>query len=396
MIQTANQGKMAKITKVLKIFIIMLLFLGAKSSWGAVSQSLLVRVYHLPYCKACIKVAHDIIPKARDKYGDQVRWEFINVQEKEEYARFLQLENKFGRKISAPAVLVSDEILVGITQIADRLDQTIEVALKEKPFAFTLEGEGVNLLERFNSFGAWAVLGAGLVDGVNPCAFTVIVFFISFLTLMGYGRREMAWIGSCYILAVFLTYLALGLGFFKILYAFKGFYLVSRLTYLLIGTLSFFCGVLALKDYLIYQSTGRTDQMSLQLPKAIKNRIHKIVGDYYRKGPSQRTRAILGLSLSALTVGFLVSLLEAVCTGQLYLPTIVYVLKEGSLRGRAFLFLIGYNLMFILPLVAVFALALGGASSQKFEDYARKNMGRIKVLMALVFFTLAVVLWVGI
>ena len=35
-------------------------------------------------------------------------------------------------------------------------------------------------VERFLSFGLFTVLGAGLIDGINPCAFTVLVFFISF------------------------------------------------------------------------------------------------------------------------------------------------------------------------------------------------------------------------
>ena len=33
----------------------------------------------------------------------------------------------------------------------------------------------------FNQITVWAIIGAGLADGINPCAFAVIVFFISFL-----------------------------------------------------------------------------------------------------------------------------------------------------------------------------------------------------------------------
>ena len=33
----------------------------------------------------------------------------------------------------------------------------------------------------FSQITLWAIIGAGLADGINPCAFAVIVFFVSFL-----------------------------------------------------------------------------------------------------------------------------------------------------------------------------------------------------------------------
>ena len=358
-------------------------------------KPLLIRVFHLPTCKACIKVIHDVIPPIAEKYGDRVKWEYIDISDEANYKRFLQLEKKVDKSLSNPTVLIGKKALVGLTEIADLLGKSIDEELVSPYEAISLEEKGVDLLERFRSFGALAVIGAGLVDGINPCAFTVIVFFVSFLTFMGYKRKEMAWIGAGYILAVFLTYLALGFGIFKVLYSLKVFYLISKIMYLLIGGLSIFLGYLVLKDYFLYKKTGKTDDMALQLPRPIKNKIHAIVGNYYRKDKGHQKKALFGLAASALIVGFMVSLLEAVCTGQLYLPTIVFVLKEGSLRAKALFYLILYNLMFILPLVAVLLLALGGVSSKQFEAYARKHLGFIKLAMAAVFLALGIVLLMG-
>ena len=239
------------------------------------------------------------------------------------------------------------------------------------------------------------MISAGLVDGVNPCAFTVIVFFISFLTFMGYKKRETAWIGAAYIFAVFLTYLGIGFGLFKALYYFKFFYLISKIVYVAIGALSLFLAGLSLRDYIIYKRTGNTDEMALQLPAYIKMKIHNIMGGFYRKEKNSQNKTLFALIWSALIVGFLVSLLEAVCTGQLYLPTIVFVLKDGTLRGRALFYLIIYNLMFILPLIGVLVLALMGVSSKQFESYTRKNLGIVKLVMAAVFLALGVFLLIS-
>lgn len=362
----------------------------------AQKKPLVVKVYHLPHCKACLKTIQDVIPPLVAEYGDKVRWDYVDISDEMNYSRYLVLEKKAGRELSTPTIVVGDKILIGLTQAADELKADIDEALASSAQPAALEPQAVDLSERFRSFGPWAVIGAGLVDGVNPCAFTVIVFFVSFLTLMGYKRRELVLISVAYIFAVFLTYFALGLGFFKILYTLKGFYLALKIVYLAIGGVSLFLGCVALNDYLLYKKTGRTEGLALQLPKPIKDKIHGIVGAYYRKDKAAPNKALFGLFVSAFVVGFLVSLLEAVCTGQLYLPTIVFVLKEESLRARAIAYLIIYNIMFIVPLIAVFLFALTGATSKEFEAFGRKHLGLIKIAMAAVFFALGIVLWLGV
>src|SRR5512147_2360255 len=68
-----------------------------------------------------------------------------------------------------------------------------------------------------------AVVVAAAVDGINPCAFTVLLLFITaMLATMQAGGQSMSAIrirlltqGGIYITAVFLTYLALGVGLLK-------------------------------------------------------------------------------------------------------------------------------------------------------------------------------------
>jgi len=104
----------------------------------------------------------------------------------------------------------------------------------------------------------------------------------------------------------------------------------------------------------------------------------------------------LSLAFSALVIGFTVSILEAACTGQVYVPTIVYILKSTSLRLKALSYLLLYNLMFILPLLAVFVLSFLGFSSKQFNDLLKRNIGPIKFLMFGLFFSLGVlILWIG-
>ncbi len=242
--------------------------------------------------------------------------------------------------------------------------------------------------KRFLSLGALTVIGAGLIDGINPCAFTVLVFFISFLSFVGYKRKELLVLGTAFITAVFVTYILLGVGLFKAIRTLEPFLLLSDIIYLVVAYLAFILGAYSVYDWYIYKKTNDTEKIKLRLPDFIKNKIHKIIQDSSR----DKNRALIDLVVAVLISGFLVSLLESVCTGQTYLPTVVYVLKDPDLRPKALVYLLLYNFMFILPLVIVFLAALVGVKSESFSKLSRKYLGLVKLLTAALFFGLGILL----
>ncbi|MFA4842706.1 MAG: hypothetical protein WC658_02610, partial [Candidatus Omnitrophota bacterium] len=254
----------------------------------------------------------------------------------------------------------------------------------------------INLVKYFQGFSPLAIAGAGLVDGINPCAFTVIVFFISFLALQGYRKRELIVIGLSFIFAVFLTYLMIGLGLLSFLYRLRFFQGVLKLFNLSVGSLSIALGILCIWDFLKFKRTQETGGLVLQLPKAVKNQIHKVIGLHYRIDRTKNIPVPLlrRLVISALATGFLISILEAICTGQVYLPTIAFVLKTTHFKLQALFYLLLYNLMFVLPLIGIFIFALLGVTSGQFANFFKKHISTMKLLMALLFFSLGIfLLW---
>jgi len=57
----------------------------------------------------------------------------------------------------------------------------------------------------------------------------------------------------------------------------------------------------------------------------------------------------------AAATGFLVSVLELACTGQIYLPTLIFISHVPELRANALIYLLVYNFMFVIPLIVVFS-----------------------------------------
>jgi len=356
-------------------------------------------IFHSPGCHKCIETKTKLIPDIEKEFKGRIQIEYRDIADIEDYKLLLSLKEKYRSKIEniLPVFYFQGHFLNGTGKIKEGLRTLISQSLSQGP-----QGKqglpSIDLIAYFRTFEPFAVISAGLTDGINPCAFTVIVFFISFLSLQGYRRRELIIIGLTFIFAVFITYLAIGLGLFSFLYKLSGFWLISRIFNLTVGILSIILGFLALYDFFKFKKTGQTEGLLLQLPAAVKNRIHFIIGMHYRKakeGASETPKVhILRLALSALIVGILVSILEAVCTGQVYLPTITFVLKTSHFKLQALWYLILYNIMFIVPLFIILLFALLGVTSEQFSRILKKHLSAIKILMAILFFGLGIfLLW---
>ena len=88
------------------------------------------------------------------------------------------------------------------------------------------------------------------------------------------------------------------------------------------------------------------------------------------------------IAAAALT-GILISLFEFSCTGQVYLPTIVYMTQIPSHRIPALMYLIFYNIMFILPLFAVFVLvSILGEDTKKISVFFKEKIYVVKLITA--------------
>jgi hypothetical protein len=84
-----------------------------------------------------------------------------------------------------------------------------------------------------------------------------------------------------------------------------------------------------------------------------------------------------------------------VCTGQVYVPTLVLVAKAGgSGAGTAWKYLLLYNGMFMMPRVAVFILTYFGLTTQTLIEWSKKNVVITKILMGLLFLVMSTLILV--
>ncbi|MCX5702659.1 MAG: hypothetical protein NTW64_06810 [Candidatus Omnitrophica bacterium] len=355
-------------------------------------------MFHSLTCHECIKVKNEIMPGIEKKFKDRIDIEYLDIADIENYKLLLSLEEKDRVKLSngMPIFYCAGRFLNGERAIKSGLDAFIIQSLQGQERGKIESLPSIDLISRFKAFEAFTIVNLGLIDGINPCAFTVLVFFISFLAVQGYRKKELIAIGFCFISAVFITYLLVGIGAFAFLYRLNKFWLVAKIINFSIGVFSIMLGIFALYDFFKFKRTRKTEGLALQLPQGVKNQIHKVIGLHYRVNKSAEgantKRPLIRLILSALITGFLVSILEAICTGQTYLPTITFVLKTTHLKMQALGYLLLYNFMFITPLLLIFFFALSGTTSEQFSEILKKHLLTIKILMAAVFFGLGIFL----
>lgn len=319
------------------------------------------------------------------QWGDSIRLETLSIEKVEDFELLLTYERHYGGKVPAPPVFfVGKTAVFGPAGIMKRLDTAISAELTAgsvtyvPPAAGTAELDAApkNLLAKYQQFSAGAVALAGLVDGVNPCAFTTIVFFLSMLTHLKKTRAQMLAVGAGFTVGMFTAYFLLGVGLLGAVKMFSVSHGFSSGLAWLVGL-----GALALSgwsflDAIRYMRSGDTKQVTLGLPKKMKMRIHKVI----REGLTAR-RMLVG----SVSIGFVVSLLESLCTGQVYLPTIVFVTRQPGMKAAALGYLVLYNVMFILPLVGILALAYFGVRSETLGNMLRKRLALAKFCMAALF-----------
>ena len=291
------------------------------------------------------------------------------------------------KRMVTPTIFIGKDFISGesitkekLTELINKYKDGISLPLKEAAQTGNLAEK--NIVDRFRSFGIFAIIGAGLFDGINPCAFATIIFLISYLAILKRKGRELIIVGITFTFAVFITYFLLGIGIFEFLNYLAFLKTFTKFIYGIMGILALILGMLSLGDYLKCKR-GKAKEIQLQLPTFLKNRIHSTI-----KEQASLKRYVL----AAFITGFIVSILELSCTGQVYLPTIVYATGISNLRFNAYMYLLLYNFMFIIPLIVIFILAYFGTTSIRLSNILGKNIAMIKLSTSILFFVFAIFL----
>jgi len=193
---------------------------------------------------------------------------------------------------------------------------------------------GTQILWNLSNDGQWLfpliTIGA-LIDSINPCAFSVLLLTIAFFLSAGAFRSNILKFGAVYILGLFVSYFLIGLGIFQAFHLFNTPKFMAKLGASLLIVLGVF---------------NILKNIFPQLPLSWMMKLSKggagLISELISRGSLP---AVFG-------IGAIVGLCEFPCTGGPYLM-ILGLLHDHSAYFRGLMYLVYYNLIFVLPLIII-------------------------------------------
>lgn len=195
------------------------------------------------------------------------------------------------------------------------------------------------------------VLTTGFLDGLNPCAFAVLLFFIAFLFTIRRAAGHVWAMGVVYIAAIYLAYFLIGLGLMQaVLFVGEHHFMAKAGAWLVIAL-----GLINIKDFVVPEWP-----IHLRIPTIA----HGTIQDWLKRATFP----------AAAVGGFLVGLCTFPCSGGIYVAIVgLLAAKATYWQGVGYLGL--YNVAFVLPLFLILA-AVGNRRALHYVRLAEQSSRR--------------------
>lgn len=206
--------------------------------------------------------------------------------------------------------------------------------------------------------GTWIlplVLVSSLLDSVHPCSFSILLITIAFLFGMQMARGQILQIGGAYIAGIFGAYLLIGLGILHVFHFFDTPHFMGKLgAGLLIGF-----GVINLAN-----SFFPKFPIKLKVPTVS----HMPMAALMEKASLP----------AAVGLGILVGICQFPCMGGPYLM-VIGLLHDQTTYFAGFGYLTLYNLILIVPLVAVLVVAADKNLLDRVQLWKNTNLKSVRL-----------------
>lgn len=378
------------------ILILILLFLIAPVISNAVEheedKEVILFMFYGQGCPHCGKIEL-FLDEMEEKYPTLKveRYEVYNNQENREL--FQKISEAFDTEIKGvPTVFINAKVIVGFSNyLGESIENEIKRCLKEEcksPMdehtdeTIHIEGDS-SPAEKPDETGIVekltipAVISAAAVDAINPCAFAVLIILITTI-LASKVRKRALFAGLAFTVSIYITYLLMGIGLFSAIQA-AG---LSHMFYAIVAVLAIFVGLLNLKDYLWY---GKW--FIMEVPRSWRPKMKALI-----RGVTSVPGAFL--------MGFIVSLFLLPCTSGPYI-VILGLLSKVATKNYAFMLLLLYNFIFIIPMIGITLLIYFGiATTEKAEQWRASKLKTLHLIAGIIILLLGIgmliALWLGI
>ena len=298
---------------------------------------------------------------------------YHNATNQETFAR---MSRQYGiSSTGVPAMFIGTTAMIGDSDIKNRFELTI-LAEKERiascttttPATVTVPDPGCST--DATRITVPLVIASALIDSINPCAFSVLIFLLISIVALE-NRQRILMVGGVYIAAVFTFYLLSGFGLFTLV-SLSGF---SRALSLIGATVAIVLGVISVLDVL-----RNRDEFLLAIPSSKKEQIERYI-----------STATLP---AAFALGIFVGIFELPCTGGIYLA-ILGLMSRSYTMMEGLPYLILYNFIFVLPLILILLLVAYGLSPERANEWRVRHRRTLRLIVGLAMIAIGIIIFSG-
>ncbi|MDD3285855.1 MAG: cytochrome c biogenesis protein CcdA [Patescibacteria group bacterium] len=341
--------------KKIRFLIISFLFIFTILVQNVLAQDNPIILYYGNGCSHCAEVEDFIKNNNFDFYIEQKEI-YQNKANAEEFNQVCAEKGINLMNRGVPFLYAENECFIGDKQIISYLSTKQQSVETDKAIS-DVGGIKTNFSE---SLTMPILIGAALVDSINPCEFAVLLILIA--TILASGNKKRALLsGLAYSASIFISYFLMGLGLYSVISSFGTPVVFMKI----IGGIAILIGLFNIKDYFWY---GKVFLM--EVPLSWRPKLKSLV------------RSITG-PLSAFLIGFLVSLFLLPCTSGPYI-VILGMLGHSETFSRAIWLLALYNLIFVFPMIIISIGMYFGMNVKKAEETRNKNLKLLHLIAGII------------
>jgi len=271
-----------------------------------------------------------------------------------------------------PAIFTDNGFIIGKKVNSINIDSLLAIPIT-KPSNFwkfsknEYKRSSKEIEYKFSKMSIYVVIFAALLDSINPCAYATLIFLISYLLAIKKDKKTILFSGIAFSLSVFITYTLVGFGLLQVATFMGGYYTARLILNSIIILALLYYGFLNLYDFIMIKRK-KYNKIKLSLSFDSSQKINKSIRSL------SKSKFII---INSFLIGFVISFLELACTGQEYLPTIIYM-KE-TVPQKAIPYLLLYNVVFILPILFIFIMIFKGLTTSSLQKFILKHSASVKL-----------------
>ena len=215
-----------------------------------------------------------------------------------------------------------------------------------------------------------------LANGINPCGIGMMITFLGYLLVFGGRGKDKKWLlrtGAVYIGSVFVTYLVMGLMFYQVAFYLQRWWLAGLFKQILGGVIVV-AGLIQIKD-VFWQELP----FHLRMPKGGFEKLSKLM-----------VKTSTGVTV---LIGVLTTIFATPCMLPLYVGTTAVIARSGLPMAAVLGYFLYYNLIFIMPLIIILTVMVGGKQVVEMKEWEHKNTAWMRFVLGVALMVMGIIIF---